>query len=60
VRAHLTACRESAGEIMRWEFRKVRKDGSVMHVHEMARAVRHPDGSPVVLIVCEDVTERTT
>ncbi len=46
------------GEVARWEFRKVRKDGSVLWVHEGARAVRGDDGQPVVLVVCEDVTER--
>ncbi len=46
------------GPVARWEFRKVRKDGSVLWVHEAARAVRGDGGQPVVLVVCEDVTER--
>src|SRR5258708_35034838 len=42
---------------MSWEFRKVRKDGTMLWVRETARAmlIKH---SPVALIVCEDVTER--
>lgn len=46
------------GEVARWEFRKVRKDGTVLWVHEAARAVRGDDGRTVVLVVCEDVTEQ--
>ncbi len=46
------------GRVARWEFRKVRKDGSTLWVHEAASTVRGDDGRPVVLVVCEDVTER--
>src|SRR5947208_14290934 len=42
---------------MSWEFRKVRKNGMVFWVRETARAMLMKD-RPVVLIVCEDVTER--
>ena len=46
------------GRVARWEFRKVRKDGSRLWVHEAASTVRGDDGRPVVLVVCEDVTEQ--
>lgn len=46
------------GRVARWEFRKVRKDGTMLWVHEAASTVRGDDGRPVVLVVCEDVTER--
>ncbi|MCP3961141.1 MAG: PAS domain S-box protein [bacterium] len=58
VREQFQAALEQPGEVARWEFRKVRKDGNVLWVHEAARAVRGDDGRPVVLVVCEDVTER--
>lgn len=45
-------------QIASWEFRKVRKDRSMMWVKEVARAVRDTDGNTVVLIVCDDITER--
>lgn len=41
-----------------WEIRKVRKDGSVMWVRENAHAVQDPEGKTVVLVNCEDITER--
>jgi PAS domain S-box-containing protein len=44
--------------VMSWEIRKVRRDGSVIWVRETAKAMRRIDGSPVVLIACEDVTLR--
>ena len=49
---------QEPGRVARWEFRKVRKDGSVLWVHEAASTVRGDDGRPVVLVVCEDVTEQ--
>ena len=51
-------CLEQAGSLVRWELRKLRKDGSVLAVKELARSVRHADGSRWVLIVSEDITER--
>ncbi len=41
-----------------WELRKRRKDGSVVWVKETARAVHGQNGELVVLIVCEDISER--
>jgi PAS domain S-box-containing protein len=58
VLEQLAACVMNPNETAEWEFRKVRKDGSLMWVKEIARAVPAPDGSMVVLIVCEDITER--
>ena len=58
VREQLAACLKKPNETAEWEFRKVRKGGSLMWVKETARAVRAPDGGMMVLIVCEDMTER--
>jgi PAS domain S-box-containing protein len=41
-----------------WEFRKVRKDGTGLWVRESVRIVEDPEGDPLALIVCEDITER--
>lgn len=58
VREQLAGVVAKRGETAQWEFRKVRKDGSVLWVREAANAVRDPDGETIVLIVCEDITER--
>lgn len=58
VLQQLARCVENPGVVSHWEFRKVRKNGSLMWVREAARAIRSTDGKTVVLIVCEDVTER--
>jgi PAS domain S-box-containing protein len=50
-------CLEHFGTTMSWELRKVRKDGSMLWVRETAKAVL-VDERPVVLIVCEDITDR--
>ena len=46
------------GKVAHWERRQVRKDGQVRWVKESARSVRGRSGEPVVLAVCEDITER--
>jgi len=58
VRDQLASCGDTRGDIARWEFRKIRKDGRTIWVHEAARAVRGPNGETVILVVCEDITER--
>lgn len=45
-------------QIFKWEFRKLRKDGSMLWVREVVRAVYDADGHLVVFIVCEDITEQ--
>ncbi|MCA1717538.1 MAG: PAS domain S-box protein [Actinobacteria bacterium] len=49
---------EEPGQTCGWEARKVRKDGSTLWVRETVRAVRSSGGDTVVLVVCEDITER--
>jgi PAS domain S-box-containing protein len=57
VRKHLALCLQNPGQPRSWEIRKVRKDGSVLWVRENATAVRRA-GNHIVLIACEDITER--
>jgi formate hydrogenlyase transcriptional activator len=54
---HLALCLKQLGQAMSWELRKVRKDGSALWVRETARAVLRANDR-VVLIACEDITER--
>ena len=55
--ARVAECLEAPGRVMKWDLRKTRRDGTIMWVRESARAI--PDGDDlVVLIVCENVTER--
>jgi PAS domain S-box-containing protein len=58
VREQFALCLQNPMKVAHWEFRKVRKDGRVLWVKEAARAVRGPRENPVVLVVCEDITER--
>lgn len=51
-------CIQHAGQMYHWEFRKVRKDGSLLWVEEFAHAVRDPNGLLQVLIMCQDITHR--
>ncbi len=44
--------------VAQWEFRKVRSDGAVLWVRELARVVQSGDSESLALIVCEDITER--
>ncbi|MGQ0810785.1 MAG: PAS domain S-box protein [Nitrospiraceae bacterium] len=58
VTQKVAACLEQPGRALSWEFRKVRKDGTLIWVHETAKAMRDADNRSVVLIVCEDITKR--
>ena len=58
VQRHVGACFEQLGQALSWELRKVRKDGTILHVRETARAMRRSGRDPVILVVCEDITER--
>lgn len=58
VSEQLAACIRHPETVATWEFRKVRRNGEVIWVNEIARATRDDNNEPVVLIVCEDITER--
>src|SRR5262249_18514883 len=54
----LALCTRNPSTTVKGEIRKVRRDGSVLWVREASRAVHAPDGRTLILIVCEDTTER--
>jgi PAS domain S-box-containing protein len=54
----LRICAGDPGKAFSWELRKVHRDGRVLWVREVARAVHDRDDRIVVLIVCEDVSGR--
>jgi PAS domain S-box-containing protein len=58
VSRRLDECLREPGQTCGWEARKVRKDGSMLWVRETVRSVRSHGGDMVVLVVCEDITER--
>jgi PAS domain S-box-containing protein len=58
ARQQLALCTRNPSTPVKGEIRKVRRDGSVLWVRETARAVQAPDGRTLILIVCEDTTER--
>jgi PAS domain S-box-containing protein len=58
VKGQLAACVEEFGRSRSWEIRKIRKDGAVLWVRENAKAVRRSGNDVIVLIACEDITER--
>jgi PAS domain S-box-containing protein len=56
--ANLAECFAAPETTRHWEFRKVRKDGRMIWVQETARLAQSGTGETVVLVTCEDVTER--
>ncbi len=54
----LDECFLHPGQVFRWEARKVRKDGTVISVREIARTGISTTGQSEALIVCDDVTEQ--
>jgi len=57
IQRNAASCLEQLGQSMSWEARKVRKDGTVLWVRETGKAMLMKE-RPVILIVCEDITER--
>ena len=57
VQKHAQDCFAQPGQMMRWEARKIRKDGTVLWVRETANTVSLKN-RPVLLVVCEDITEQ--
>ncbi len=58
VERQLARCLADSSTTQSWQFRKVRKDGSIVWVEEYARTVPGPAGARHVLVVCHDITER--
>jgi PAS domain S-box-containing protein len=54
----LRMCLQKIDQVHRWQFRKVRKDGSPLWVEETAQAVYDLKGALNLLVVCQDITER--
>src|SRR5215471_11795662 len=57
IQRHASDCFQQPGRTMSWEARKIRKDGSMIWVRETANAVVLKN-RPVLLVVCEDITEQ--
>ena len=57
VQKHANECFEQPGQMMRWEARKIRKNGTMLWVRETANAV-FLKNRPVLLVICEDITEQ--
>ena len=57
VVASLSECLATPEIARHWEFRKLRKDGSMIWVRETARVDQSSAEEPVVLVTCEDITE---
>ncbi len=57
VQKHAQECFHQPGHMMRWEARNIRKDGAMLWVRETANAV-FLKKRPVLLVVCEDITEQ--
>ncbi len=58
VATGLQHCLQTPWETERWQFRKMRKDGSLLWAEEFIRAVEGPEGEMQVLVVCQDITDR--
>src|SRR4026207_126666 len=58
VLEQLTVCTARPLQVFQWEIQKVRKDGTTLWVKERAQAVMDHRGQILLLVVCEDITER--
>lgn len=58
VRQQLRNIKADATAILSWQFRKIRKDRTIIWVKESVRLIKNDEGKSMVLIVCEDITDR--
>ena len=58
VAACLPECLATPEKTRNWEFRKVRRDGRIIWVRETTRVGESSAGETIVLVTCEDITER--
>lgn len=58
IHAEMDAFFRHPASVAQWEFRKVRSDGTLLWVRELARVVHNRVGEAVALVVCDDITER--
>ncbi len=58
VRQCVALCLTTVDQSHTWEIRKFRKDGSVLWVRENAKAMLRGNGTPILLVACENITQR--
>jgi PAS domain S-box-containing protein len=58
ARQQLALLAQNPATVSKTELRKVRRDGSILWVREVGRAVANSEGQTELLVVCEDITER--
>ena len=58
VIANLSECLITPETTRHWEFRKVRKDGSIIWARDTTHVGQSSTGETVVLVACEDITDR--
>jgi PAS domain S-box-containing protein len=58
VERQLKKCLAEPHRVHHWQFRKIRKDGQMLWVEELAQPVKDLAGGVNVLVVCQDVSER--
>jgi two-component system, LuxR family, sensor kinase FixL len=58
VRRKMSLCLETPERSISWEVRKRRKDGTMLWIRENARAMWWSRNRLIVLIACEDISER--
>src|SRR5258707_844688 len=57
-RRKMSLCLETPGRLKSWEVRKRRKDGTMLWIRENARAMWWSRNQLIMLIACEDISER--
>jgi len=58
VQRQIDGILKSEKGISKLDFRKIRKDGSVIYVSERVSLQYDPQGEPILRIICRDITER--
>jgi len=54
----LKKCLQNPEQSSTWELRKVHKKGRVLWLRNSARVIRQADGNSIILVSCEDISDR--
>lgn len=55
---HIMECARNLYAVRTWEVKRITKDGTLLTVHETARAFRNTQGNIEIFIICEDITQK--
>jgi PAS domain S-box-containing protein len=58
VKTQLKTCFDKPEKLFEWDIQKIKKDGTIIWVHEVARVLKDNNLNDSIFIACQDITDR--